>query len=57
MVELAIPFDAVGAGAGDRLLVSVAAELDGLEVERWPRFVPLGFQRPTDDFEADMWHL
>ncbi len=57
IIELAIPFNLLGAKANDEIQIFVTVERSGSEVEKWPYRGYIQFKVPTDDFEATMWQV
>lgn len=55
ILELAIPWKALGASAGDEVRFYVELRRDGLPVERTPRGFALRVNVPTDEFESREW--
>ncbi len=57
LLEIAIPFSAVGLPPGTRVALSVAALREEVEVERLPRYGFLTFTVPDADFEQVNWRV
>jgi alpha-amylase/alpha-mannosidase (GH57 family) len=57
IIELAMPFELVGAKPDDDLQIFVTVERAGSEVEKWPYRGYIQIKVPTDDFEAMMWQV
>jgi alpha-amylase/alpha-mannosidase (GH57 family) len=57
IVELALPFSALGLSPGTRVALYVHALRDGVEVERLPRYGFLTFEVPDADFEQVNWRV
>jgi hypothetical protein len=55
ILELAIPFAALGAHEGTRLELFISVHRDGLELERYPPHRPLEIRVPPHDYEARNW--
>jgi alpha-amylase/alpha-mannosidase (GH57 family) len=57
IVELAVPFRALGLSPGTRVALYVHALRDGVEVERLPRYGFLALAVPDADFEQVNWRV
>ncbi len=57
VVELSIPFAALGLAAGTKVALSVHALRDDVEVERLPRYGFVAFTVPDGDFERVNWRV
>jgi alpha-amylase/alpha-mannosidase (GH57 family) len=55
ILELSVPFAALGAHEGTRLELFVSVHRDGLELERYPPHRPLEIRVPSHDYEARNW--
>jgi alpha-amylase/alpha-mannosidase (GH57 family) len=55
IVECSIPFILLGTPPGTTCEFLVSVEVNGEEIERWPRDGILSFDVPTDTFELDHW--
>ena len=55
ILELAIPFAALGVGEGTKLALFVSLHRDALELERYPPHRPLDITVPALDYEARNW--
>lgn len=57
VIELGVPFEDIGAKAGDEIQFSILVEKSGNEVERWPRGGMLKVLAPTPSYELEQWSL
>ncbi len=57
VIELAVPFELLGAKPNDELHFFVTVERKGSEVEKWPYRGFIQVKVPTEDFEAMMWQV
>jgi alpha-amylase/alpha-mannosidase (GH57 family) len=57
IIELAIPFEMIGAVQNEDLQIFITVERLGSEIEKWPYRGYIQFKVPNDDFEAMMWQV
>lgn len=57
IIELAVPFELLGARPNDEIHFFVTVERNGSEVEKWPYRGYILITVPTEDFEAMMWKV
>lgn len=57
VIELAVPFRALGLAAGQEFTLSLLVTEEGLEVERHPRHQPVTLRVPDRDFDSIMWRV
>jgi hypothetical protein len=57
IVEIAVPFAAIGCSPGDRIILHVELVSDGTPTERLPGGETIRFAAPTVDFEATRWQV
>ncbi|HTF99121.1 MAG TPA: glycoside hydrolase family 57 protein [Nitrospirota bacterium] len=57
IIELAVPFELLGAKPNDEIQFFMTVERSGSEIEKWPYRGYIQFKVPTDDFEAMMWQV
>lgn len=57
ILELAVPWNALGAAPGDEVRFYVEVRRDGEPHERTPRGFALGFHVPSEDFESREWSV
>jgi hypothetical protein len=55
ILELAVPFAALGVGPGMRLGCFLSLHLNGIELERYPGHQPLEIVVPSPEFEVYNW--
>jgi len=57
IIEMAVPFDMIGAMPRDEVNFFVTVRREEVEIEKWPYRGYISFNVPTEDFEAIMWHV
>ena len=57
VLELALPFEGLGAGPGERLSLVITLERQGESIERIPASGELEVTVPAEDFEVHFWHV
>lgn len=57
VVEAAIPFERLGAKAGEEIQLFVSVRQKDHELERWPQRGTISIERPSDDYEAIRWSV
>ncbi len=57
IIELAVPFEALGVKPNDEVQFFVTVERGGSEIEKWPYRGYILIKVPTEDFEAMMWQV
>ncbi len=57
VVEAAVPFESIGAKAGEEIQLYVSLRQKGHELERWPQRGTISIQRPTEEYEAIRWSV
>jgi alpha-amylase/alpha-mannosidase (GH57 family) len=57
IVELALPFAALGVSGGQMLRIAVRVLRGGVEVDRLPRYGHLRLRAPDADFELENWRV
>ncbi len=57
IIELAVPFEALGVKPNDEVQLFVTVERGGSEIEKWPYRGYILIKVPTEDFEAMMWQV
>jgi len=57
IIEMAIPFELIGARPKDEVNFFVTIRRGDIELEKWPYRGYLSFTVPTEDFESIMWHV
>ncbi|MEW6542968.1 MAG: glycoside hydrolase family 57 protein [Nitrospirota bacterium] len=57
VIELAVPFKDLHLEAGQEFRMSLAVTEGGLEIDRYPRHLPLVLTVPDRDYEATLWRV
>ncbi|MFH1390019.1 MAG: glycoside hydrolase family 57 protein [Candidatus Margulisiibacteriota bacterium] len=57
IIELGVPFAALGVKPNDRLEFVVVISKDGQEVERWPKGGGINVTVPSDTYEQEQWSV
>jgi hypothetical protein len=55
VIEVSVPFAALGVGRGDRVALQIALTMNDSELERHPGFQPIEFDVPGPDFNPRHW--